>query len=181
MGYGVAIIGAGLIGTKRAQALTAFSDFRLKVVADINKQAANKLAGQFGAETATDWHMVVNRPDIDFVIVSTYNSALSLIGIAALKNSKHVLCEKPLGRNAEEARSILECARDGIVLKTGFNHRHHPAITKAKGLVDKGEIGRLLFLRCRYGHGGRPGYEKEWRKQRHLWWRRVARPRCSCR
>ena len=168
MEYGVAIVGAGLIGAKRAQALSAFSDFRLKVVADINAGAADKLAGQFGAETATDWRIVVNRPDIDFVVVSTYNKYLAPISIAALQNAKHVLCEKPLGRNVEEARSIIEHAKNSVVLKTGFNHRHHPAVNKAKQLADKGEIGRILFLRCRYGHGGRAGYEKEWRASRDL-------------
>ena len=159
----VAIIGAGLIGTKRAHSLGSFSDFRLRVVADVNPDAAGKLASQFGAETATDWQSVVERPDIDFVVVSTYNNHLAPISIAALKNAKHVLCEKPLGRNVDEARSILEHAQNGVLLKTGFNHRHHPAVAKAKKLADAGEIGRVLFLRCRYGHGGRPGYEKEWR------------------
>lgn len=168
MEYGVAIIGAGLIGAKRAQALSAFSDFRLKVVADVNAGAADKIAGKFGAETATDWRIVVDRPDIDFVVVSTYNKYLAPISIAALQNAKHVLCEKPLGRNVDESRSILEHAKNGVVLKTGFNHRHHPAIAKAKQLADKGEIGRILFLRCRYGHGGRPSYEKEWRASKEL-------------
>lgn len=168
MNCNVAIIGAGLIGAKRAIALSSFSDFRLKVVVDVNRAAADKLAGQFGAETATGWRTVIDIPDIDFVVVSTYNKYSAPISIAALQNAKHVLCEKPLGRNVAEARSILEHAKNGVVLKTGFNHRHHPAIAKAKLLVDKGEIGRILFLRCRYGHGGRPGYEKEWRANREI-------------
>ena len=168
MSGGVAIIGAGLIGAKRALALTAFSEFRLKVVVDINAQTADKLAGQFGAEKANDWHSVVERPDIDFVVVSTTNNHLAPISIAALKNKKHVLCEKPLGRNVEESRLMLEHAKNGVVLKTGFNHRHHPAVTRAKQLADKGEIGRLMFLRCRYGHGGRPGYDKEWRANKEI-------------
>jgi predicted dehydrogenase len=164
----VAIIGAGLIGTKRAQALVGFSDFRLKVVADVNPASADKLAVQFSAETASDWRKVVDRPDVDFIVVSTCNNHLAPITVAALKNHKHVLCEKPLGRNLEESRSMIECAKNGVILKTGFNHRHHPAINKTKQLIDKGEIGRILFLRCRYGHGGRPGYEKEWRANREI-------------
>ncbi|MFH1371007.1 MAG: Gfo/Idh/MocA family oxidoreductase [Planctomycetota bacterium] len=164
----VAIIGAGLIGAKRATALSAFGDFRLKVVADVNPAAADKLASQFTAESVTDWRKAVDRPDIDFVVVSTYNKHLAPISIAALKNAKNVLCEKPLGRNVDESRSILEHANNGVVLKTGFNHRHHPAITKAKQFVEKGEIGRIMFMRCRYGHGGRPGYESEWRASKEI-------------
>jgi predicted dehydrogenase len=166
---GVAIIGAGLIGTKRAAALGAFGDFQLKIVADVNRAAAEKLAGQFGAEAETDWHKAVERPDIDFVIVSTSNNHLASISIAAMKNKKHVLCEKPLGRNIGESESMVHNAdQNGVILKTGFNHRCHPAIAKAKQLADKGEIGKLLILRCRYGHGGRPGYEKEWRASREI-------------
>jgi len=45
----------------------------------------------------------------------------------------------------------------------GFNHRYHPAVRKAKELVSSGALGELMYLRGRYGHGGRPGYEKEWR------------------
>jgi len=169
MSHNVAIIGAGLIGGKRAVALGAFSDFRLKVVADINQAAAEKLAVQFEAEPATDWRKAVERPDIDFVVVSTSNNYLAAIAVEALKNKKHVLCEKPLGRNVGEADSMVNQAKQcNVILKTGFNHRHHPAISKAKHLAEKGEIGRIMFLRCRYGHGGRPGYEKEWRANKEL-------------
>ena len=51
----------------------------------------------------------------------------------------------------------------GRIVKVGFNHRFHPAIARAKALADDGRIGALLFIRGRYGHGGRIGYEKEWR------------------
>lgn len=168
MSHGVAIVGAGLVGKKRAAALTGFGSCRLVVAADVNKQAADALANEFGGQSVSDWTQVVNRDDVDIVIVSTVNKFLAPVSIAALKNCRHVLCEKPLGRSVEESRSVLEHAKDGVVLKTGFNHRHHPAITRAKQLVDKGEIGRILFLRCRYGHGGRPGYEKEWRASKDL-------------
>jgi len=168
MSHGVAIVGAGLVGKKRAAALTGFGSCRLVVAADVNKQAADALANEFGGQSVSDWTHAVNRDDVDIVIVSTVNKFLAPVSIAALKNCRHVLCEKPLGRSVAESRSVLEHAKDGVVLKTGFNHRHHPAITRAKQLVDKGEIGRILFLRCRYGHGGRPGYEKEWRASKDL-------------
>jgi predicted dehydrogenase len=55
-----------------------------------------------------------------------------------------------------------------VLLKVGFNHRFHPAIWKAKQLLDEGQIGRCLTIRARYGHGGRPGLENEWRASREL-------------
>jgi predicted dehydrogenase len=81
-----------------------------------------------------------------------------------MEHGKHVLCEKPLARTIDEAKEMVSVARrSSVKLKCGFNHRHHPGIAKAKELLDKGVIGELDFLRCRYGICGRLGYEKEWR------------------
>ena len=81
-----------------------------------------------------------------------------------MKAGKHVLCEKPLSRTVREAEDMIQAARDnGVILKCGFNHRHHPAIWEAKRLIDKGNIGKPIFARCSYGICGRPEYEKEWR------------------
>ncbi len=169
MNYNIAIIGAGLIGRKRAAALKKINNCRLVVTADINRNAAETLARDFGGEVETNWEKVVIRNDINVVIVSTINKFLASISIAALRNGKHVLVEKPLGCSAEESKKIVESAQNSaLVLKTGFNHRHHPAIAKAKQLFDRGEIGNLFLIRCRYGHGGRPGYEKEWRANKDL-------------
>jgi predicted dehydrogenase len=56
----------------------------------------------------------------------------------------------------------------GLTLKCGFNHRHHPAIWKAKQLFDQGQLGEPIFGRCAYGICGRPGYEKEWRADTNI-------------
>ena len=83
-----------------------------------------------------------------------------------MEAGKHVLVEKPFGRNAEEALPIVTLAgRKNLRVKAGYNHRYHPALQKAHEMFDRGDIGRALFLRCCYGHGGREGYEKEWRTQ----------------
>lgn len=169
MSLRVAIVGAGLIGRKRALALQAFPDCRLAVSVDINAEAARELAREFGGDAETDWENIIRRRDVDIVVVATPNHLLAPVSIAALKTGKHVLCEKPLGRNAGESRRIIAAARaGGGTLKTGFNHRHHPALNRAKTVVDRGDIGRILYLRCRYGHGGRPGYNKEWRAEKAL-------------
>ena len=76
-----------------------------------------------------------------------------------------MLVEKPAARNVAETRSLIAAAaeRSGRLVRVGFNHRYHPALLKARELVDAGALGALMFVRGRYGHGGALGYEREWR------------------
>jgi len=101
---------------------------------------------------------------VDVVVVSTSTRFLPVVAQKALAAGKHVLCEKPFGRRVDEVLpAVEEAARRKLCLKVGYNHRYHPAIAKAHVLLEEGAIGDILFLRCLYGHGGRPGYEREWR------------------
>jgi predicted dehydrogenase len=169
MAMNVAIVGAGLIGRKRAAVVANDPGARLALTVDIDMERAQTLARDFGGEAASDWRRAVDARDIDIVIVSTVNKFLAPVSMAAMNEGKHVLCEKPLGRSVAESTEILRAASaKGRVLKTGFNHRYHPAVSAAKELLDAGAIGRVMFLRCRYGHGARPGYEKEWRSDREI-------------
>lgn len=128
---------------------------------------AQQLADTVGAEAGTDWRAAVKRPDIDVVVVATPNGVLAEIACAALEAGKHVLVEKPMGRNLSEAEAMrIAAERAGCVLKVGFNHRYHPAIAEAHRRVGAGVIGEVINIRARYGHGGRPGYEREWRGDR---------------
>jgi predicted dehydrogenase len=160
----VGVVGCGLIGRRRAAVIRESTGDQLIIVADVNRTRVEEMASENGCLMTTDWREVVSRDDVEAVIVSTTNDWLAPISIAAARNGKHVLCEKPLGRNPEESWQIVEAAHTNKVkLKTGFNHRHHAAIWKARELFDQGAIGEICFIRCRYGHGGRPGYDKEWR------------------
>lgn len=164
----VAIIGCGLIGKKRARALQSVSD-SLKIVCDIDTDRAEELARGYGCEYETNWEKVICRPDIQVVINSSINSMLEPVTVGALKAGKHVLCEKPLGRNVSEARRMVSAARSNqVLLKTGFNHRFHPALWEARRLLDEGKIGNCLAIRAAYGHGGRQGMETEWRALKNL-------------
>jgi predicted dehydrogenase len=164
----VAIVGCGLIGQKRARALDG--DAQLVAVADVDPQRAAALAAQHpGCAAGTDPTACVQRPDVDLVIVSTTNHALALLTLAAIEAGKHVLVEKPAARRAAELEPVFAAARRrGVVVKVGFNHRFHPALLQARRLVDEGAIGPLMYLRGRYGHGGRLGYEREWRANPEL-------------
>ncbi|MGA9654011.1 MAG: Gfo/Idh/MocA family oxidoreductase, partial [Polyangia bacterium] len=84
--------------------------------------------------------------------------------LAAVEAGKHVLVEKPAARRASELAAVIEAARSrGVLVRVGFNHRYHPALRKAHEMFVAGAVGPLMYLRARYGHGGRVGYQKEWR------------------
>jgi predicted dehydrogenase len=155
----VAIVGCGLIGNKRAKALP--KDARLVVSCDTVLERAQKLGAP---EASTDWRATVARPDIDIVIVATIHDQLAPITAAAVEAGKHVLVEKPGACRAAELAPIIDATRrTGSRVRVGFNHRYHRALQKAREIFDSGVLGPMMFVRGRYGHGGRPGYDKEWR------------------
>jgi len=159
----IAIIGCGFIGEKRAKALRG--QHKLVVCCDTNLSRAEGLAAKYpGAEATSDWAYAASRPDVDIVCVATVHNALPAVTLAAAVAGKHVLVEKPAARRAAELDSVVEaCARTGALVRIGFNHRHHRAFRQARQIVDSGALGPLMFVRGRYGHGGRIGYDKEWR------------------
>lgn len=152
------IIGCGKIGQKRAETLKGHE---IKVVCDSNVERAYDLAHKYITAYTTDWKDVV-KSDVDAIIVSTTNDLLVPIALEAAKNGKHVLIEKPGARNSKELEQLLEY-HDKVKIKVGYNLQYHPAIDLAKKIFFRSEIGELMFVRGRYGHGGRIGYEKEWR------------------
>lgn len=160
----IGIIGAGLQGRRRANAVKQFKSDQLVIIADIDINRARTLATEMHCQTTDNWEDVTTRKDIDAVIICTPTYLHLPMSLSAIENGKHVLCEKPIGRNPTEAESIVNAAQsNNVMLGVGLNHRFHPAINRAHELVEKGVIGELDFIRCRYGHVGRPGYEKEWR------------------
>src|ERR1700733_8286770 len=159
---GVGIIGCGLIGQKRAKALPTTD--QMVACADVSLDRAQALARSAGATALTDWRMVTANPAIDVVIIATPHDTLAEITVAAVEAGKHVLVEKPAARFASELIPVL-AARDKkrVHVHVGFNHRYHRSLRKAKELVSSGVLGELMFIRGRYGHGGRIGYDTEWR------------------
>jgi len=166
----VGVVGCGLIGNKRAKVIKNDPQSLLCCAADLDAFCAGGLLKKYGEGNACrDWKVMLETEKIDAVIVATPNKYLKKIVLWAAERKIHVLCEKPLGRDAWEAERMVSVATNNdIVLKTGFNHRHHPGIFKAHALLEEGAIGEPYFARCVYGHGGRPGYEKEWRASKDV-------------
>jgi predicted dehydrogenase len=166
----VAIVGCGLIGQKRARVLEGA---RLAAVCDVIPQRAASLAASLAPGLTesdpecialSNWEEAVALPDVEIVIVATTHDLLAPIAAAAAAHGKHVLVEKPGARTAAELACIAEAARKtGALVRVGFNHRYHRAFRQAREIFESGALGQLMFIRGRYGHGGRVGYEKEWR------------------
>ena len=156
-------IGCGVIGRKRVAALRGLAP--VIYACDVDAACADALARQAGdCRAVTDYHEALADPRVDAVIVSTRNAPLAPIALAAVRQGKHVLVEKPGALNAAQLRTIAAAARStGAKVRVGYNHRFHPAVQKARELVEAGALGALMFLRARYGHGGRIGYDREWR------------------
>src|SRR5579862_3752151 len=157
-----AIVGCGLIGQKRARSLAGCS---LAICCDTVLEKAEALARTNpGAAASSDWHATVKSPGVDLVLVATTHDMLAPVACEAAAAGKHVLIEKPGARRAGELEPVVEAARQtGALVRVGFNHRYHRAFRKAREIFESGVMGEMMYVRARYGHGGRPGYDKEWR------------------
>lgn len=158
-----AIIGAGRQGGRLAKAIKESGD-QVTVVVDIDMAKATALADAYGAAKYQDWKQGIKDKSVEAVVICTPNDTHAQIAIAALRKGKHVLVEKPIARNAKEAKKIVKAAiKSKGKIKSAFNHRYHPGVAFAKKVLDSGELGKILFIRCRYGTTGREGYETDWR------------------
>ncbi|HZI32399.1 MAG TPA: Gfo/Idh/MocA family oxidoreductase, partial [Candidatus Binatia bacterium] len=122
----IALIGCGLIGQKRLNLLPPGS---VTVACDTQLDRAKKLAAQSPGCIATDSiNEAVSSPNVDVVMIATINSALAPIALAAVKNGKHVLVEKPAAVSVAELDELEAAAtKTGALVRVGYNHRYHPA------------------------------------------------------
>jgi predicted dehydrogenase len=159
----VGIAGCGLIGRKRAEAVGAADE----VVGcfDVVTQAADALAAQHDARPCRSLdELLALAPDV--VVVAVTHDRLAELSIAGLRAGAHVLVEKPAGLGVADVDAVAAAAEAaGRRVKVGFNHRFHPGIARAITEARSGIHGDVLHVRARYGHGGRPGYDREWRAQ----------------
>jgi predicted dehydrogenase len=158
----VSIIGCGLIGMKRAAALS--EDTQLIGCYDIDQEKCKAFAEKFRISAYNSLDTLFLSEKLDFVIIATRHDSLAEISIRSMNAGVNVFVEKPGAINYQELKSVIQIAQEkNIRIHIGFNHQYHPAIVKAREIISSGEIGELMFLRGMYGHGGRVGYEKEWR------------------
>ncbi len=160
-GLRVGIVGCGLIGGKRAAALGPQD--RLIGCFDTSAPAAEALASVH-ATRAFDavGDLLALGPDV--LVVAVSHDALAGLTERGLSAGAHVLVEKPAGIGVADVERLQAAERaSGRRVKVGFNHRFHPGLARAAEEARSGRHGEVLYVRGRYGHGGRPGYDREWR------------------
>src|SRR5580765_1215205 len=158
----IALIGCGLVGQKR---LSNLPPGCVTMACDLNLERASKLASHTkGCEFTDSIEKAVSSPNVDAVMIATVNASLAPIACQAVKAGKHVLVEKPGAISAKELDKLAALAnQQRVQVRVGYNHRYHPAFLKMREIVDSGALGPIMFLRARYGQGGRVGYDREWR------------------
>ena len=158
----VALIGCGLVGQKRLKLLSPGS---VTVACDLQIERAQKLAAQSpGCLATASVEQTVTSPNVDVVMIATVNASLAPLATQAVQHGKHVLVEKPAAISVKELDALeAAAAKTSALVRVGYNHRYHPACLKALEIFHSGALGPMMFVRGRYGQGGRIGYDKEWR------------------
>jgi len=146
------------MGRIRAQALQSVPEAKLVKVYDIQP-----IPDAPCAVAATDQE-IIDDPDIDAVFICTPNFRIVPLCKAAMLSGKHVFSEKPPAFTAAELGTVIEVEKQtGMKLMYGFNHRHHGSIMHMKELIDSGELGKVLWMRGRYGKEIDESYFEGWR------------------
>jgi predicted dehydrogenase len=164
----VAIVGCGLIGGKRAEAIRKVAN--LKLCFDSDTDSLKNFSTKYNCEAAHSLESVLDSGEIDIVLIATRHDSLVQIAQKAMRKQKNVFIEKPGAINVMQFKQLIQ-EKDkyqGLKMHIGYNHQYHPAVLKAYEIVKSNELGKIMFLRARYGHGGRLGYEKEWRANRSI-------------
>ncbi len=164
----IGLIGCGVVGLKRIKNLPNF--FRLVGCADPLIFSKKININNKKILLTKNWKNLINQKNLQAVIISTTHHLHSKIILECLKKNIHVFVEKPAGVSIKETKNIISklVNKKNLKIRVGFNHRYHPAFLKAKKLVEKNKIGKIMYIRAIYGHGGRLNYEKEWRFKKNL-------------
>lgn len=151
--YKIAIIGCGGIASgKHMPSLSKLDNVEMVAFYDISEQRAVDAAAKYGSEGArvyADYAELLQDESIDIVHVCTPNDSHADISIAALEAGKHVMCEKPMAKTAEDARRMVETARrTGKKLTVGYNNRFRPDSQHLKKLCESGELGEIYYAKA---------------------------------
>lgn len=155
----IGLVGCGFMGRAHSNAFRRVGNFFdldreivLKAVCARDRKNLEVFAEKWGYESAeTDWRRLVERTDIDLVDICVPNDLHKEIAMAAAEAGKMVTCEKPLGRNAEEGKAMVEVVESaGVPNMVWYNYRRLPAVTLAKQLIVEGLLGRVFHYRARF-------------------------------
>lgn len=149
----VGIIGCGGIANgKHMPSLSKLGDIEMVAFCDIVLEKAEAAKAQYGtpdAKVYVDYQELLKDKEIDVVHVCTPNRSHAPITIDSLHAGKHVMCEKPMAKTAEDARRMVEAAKEtGKKLTIGYQHRHKPEALYLKQVIDRGDLGDIYFSKA---------------------------------
>jgi len=154
---GIGIVGAGWVADNiHAPCHMKNPSAKIVAVADILEKAAKSLAQKYGCKAwYTDYKKMFERSDIDVIDICVPNYRHADISVSATEAGKNVICEKPLAISVEQADKMVASAkRHGVKLMYAENSLFAPALTRAKGIIDEGGIGKILYIEARETHSG---------------------------
>ncbi|HYK31661.1 MAG TPA: Gfo/Idh/MocA family oxidoreductase [Streptosporangiaceae bacterium] len=144
--FGFGIIGAGVIATTHAEAITRVPGARLAAVTDTSLESAKRLAELSGCAAEPDIDALLARDDVDIVAVCVPSGLHAEVGVAAAAAGKHLIVEKPIDVTLEAADRLIGAARaTGVKLTVISQHRFDPGIVELRRLIDDGALGTLLL------------------------------------
>jgi predicted dehydrogenase len=148
----VAIIGSGFMGAAHIDALRRVPGVNVAAISSIDRPRAAELARHFAIpHVFDDWRDLLQRPEIAAVHNCTPNNLHFEVNRALLEAGKHVLSEKPLTMTSDESAELVRLARDkGVVTAINFNYRGYPLIQQARGIVERGELGKVHLVHGHY-------------------------------
>jgi predicted dehydrogenase len=164
MGMKVAIVGAGVLGQRRGQIIRATQQDQVVVVADVNEEAAIRLAKELDCAWTSSVEDVVSNQHVQAVIICTPPALHAGVAVRCMRAGKHVLCEKPLATRSEDALQMVRVAEENnVILKCGFQMRHYPGLVQLKRWADADELGHIIHGRCVYGRAKTVSRGSDWR------------------
>lgn len=149
----VGIIGCGGIANgKHMPSLSRLGDVEMVAFCDIVEERAQKAKEEYGtpdAKVYTDYQELLKDKQIEVIHVCTPNRSHAPITIDSLHAGKHVMCEKPMAKTAEDARKMVQAAKEtGKKLTIGYQHRHKPEAIYLKSVIERGDLGDIYFAKA---------------------------------
>jgi predicted dehydrogenase len=147
----IAVIGLGSIAQLvHLPILSKLSNVEITAIADINKNRLKTVGEKFSnANQFTDYQKMLAENEFEAAVIATPTNTHSEIAIECLKSKRHILIEKPIARNLEEAKEINSVARKNKKqVMIGMNLRFRPDAMLMKSLVSSGELGDIFYIRC---------------------------------
>jgi UDP-N-acetylglucosamine 3-dehydrogenase len=142
---GVAVIGTGFWGKNHARVYRELACTNLIAICDVNAERAKTIANQFGVKAYTDSGRMLRNKEIEAVSVCTWSTKLAKEAHKSLRSGKHVLVEKPMAANTQQAEKLLETAQEnGLHLTVGFLMRFIPGLRQIRDAVEKKDIGEMV-------------------------------------